>query len=69
MFLALFARARKMFWAILHAVAKCGCFLEERGAKTMTGSCAWKYHAYAQEQAITDITGVGMKKFGSLLFD
>lgn len=59
----------KCFGPFLHAVAKCWRVVEERGAKTMTGSCAWKFHAYAQEQAITDITGVGMKKFGSLLFD
>lgn len=53
------ARNAKCFWRFLHAlakclgpflhaVAKCGRVLEVRGAKTMTGSCAWKFHDYAQ---------------------
>lgn len=52
------ARNAKCFWRFLHAlakclgpflhaVAKCGRVLEVRGAKTMTGSFAWKFHDYA----------------------
>ena len=41
------ARNAKCLGPFLHAVAKCGRVLEVRGAKTMTGSFAWKFHDYA----------------------